>query len=375
MKNIYLDNASTTPLRPEVIAEMTTVLTENFGNPSSTHAFGRNAKNLIELSRKSIAKNLNCNAQEIIFTSCGTEANNFILLSCIRDLKVERIITSKIEHHAVLHTLEVFEKQYNIQLDFVSILEDGTIDYNDLVDLLSQNKKTLVSLMHVNNEIGTVLNLEKVARLCKSYNAYFHTDTVQSIGKTEIDLTQLPIDFLVASAHKFHGPKGIGFAFIRKNIVLQPLLLGGEQEKGLRAGTESIHNIVGMAKALEMAIQHLETERNDIIALKNYFVEQLYLHFPEVVFAGKPEDTFYNVINVILPFDESKTSMLLFQLDINGVAVSRGSACQSGSVKPSHVLDAFISRELLQKPNIRVSFSHYNTKEEVDYLLEVLKKI
>lgn len=375
MKNIYLDNASTTPLRPEVIAEMTTVLTENFGNPSSTHAFGRNAKNLIELSRKSIAKNLNCNAQEIIFTSCGTEANNFILLSCIRDLKVERIITSKIEHHAVLHTLEVFEKQYNIQLDFVSILEDGTIDYNDLVDLLSQNKKTLVSLMHVNNEIGTVLNLEKVSQLCKNYNAYFHTDTVQSIGKTEIDLNQLPIDFLVASAHKFHGPKGIGFAFIRKNIVLQPLLLGGEQEKGLRAGTESIHNIVGMAKALEMAVEHLETERNEIIALKNYFVEQLYLHFPEVVFAGKPEDTFYNVINVILPFDESKTSMLLFQLDMNGVAVSRGSACQSGSVKPSHVLEAFVSKELLQKPNIRVSFSHYNTKEDVDYLLEVLKKI
>ncbi|MCL9808680.1 cysteine desulfurase family protein [Flavobacterium luminosum] len=375
MKNIYLDNASTTPLRPEVIAEMTKVLTENFGNPSSTHAFGRSSKTLIELSRKSIAKNLNCSAQEIIFTSCGTEANNFILLSCIRDLKVERIITSKIEHHAVLHTLEVFEKQYNIQLDFVSILEDGTIDYNDLVELLSQNKKTLVSLMHVNNEIGTVLNLEKVSQLCKSYNAYFHTDTVQSIGKTEIDLTQLPIDFLVASAHKFHGPKGIGFAFIRKNIVLQPLLLGGEQEKGLRAGTESIHNIVGMAKALEMAVEHLETERNEIIALKNYFVEQLYLHFPEVVFAGKPEDTFYNVINVILPFDESKTSMLLFQLDMNGVAVSRGSACQSGSVKPSHVLEAFVSKELLQKPNIRVSFSHYNTKEDVDYLLEVLKKI
>ncbi len=171
MKNIYLDNASTTPLRPEVIAEMTKVLTENFGNPSSTHAFGRSSKTLIELSRKSIAKNLNCSAQEIIFTSCGTEANNFILLSCIRDLKVERIITSKIEHHAVLHTLEVFEKQYNIQLDFVSILEDGTIDYNDLVELLSQNKKTLVSLMHVNNEIGTVLNLEKVSQLCKSYNA------------------------------------------------------------------------------------------------------------------------------------------------------------------------------------------------------------
>ncbi len=216
MKNVYLDNASTTALRPEVITEMTKVLIENFGNPSSSHAFGRSSKNLIELSRKSIAKQLNCNAQEIIFTSCGTEANNFIILSCIRDLKVTRIITSKIEHHAVLHTIEVFQKQFDIEVDYVNILEDGNINYNDLEELLLEDKKTLVSLMHVNNEIGTVLNLEKVVSLCKKNNAYFHTDTVQSIGKTKINLTELPIDFLVASAHKFHGPKGIGFAFIRK---------------------------------------------------------------------------------------------------------------------------------------------------------------
>lgn len=375
MKHVYLDNASTTQLRKEVINEMTKVMNENFGNPSSTHHFGRDAKNVIELSRKSIAKNINCNAQEIIFTSCGTEANNFIILSSIRDLGVKRIITSKIEHHAVLHTVEVFEKQFGTKIDYVNILDDGKIDYNDLETLLSQEQNTLVSLMHVNNEIGTVLNLEKVAQLCKNYNAYFHTDTVQSIGKTRIDLSQIPIDFLVASAHKFHGPKGIGFAFIRKNIVLKPILLGGEQEKGLRAGTESVHNIAGMAKALELSLENLETEKNNISQLKNYLVEQLQLNFPEVHFAGNPDETFYNVINVILPFDSNKTSMLLFQLDMNGVAVSRGSACQSGSVKPSHVLEAFLSHEKLNKPNIRVSFSHYNSTEDIDYLIEVLKKI
>ena len=371
MKNVYLDNASTTQLRHEVITEMTKVLTENFGNPSSSHSFGRNSKNLIELSRKNIAKNLNCNAQEIIFTSCGTEANNFILLSSIRDLGVKRIITSKIEHHAVLHTVEVFEKQFGIQVDFVAILSDGTIDYNHLKELLSQNTKTLVSLMHVNNEIGTLLDLEKVGQLCKESNAYFHTDTVQSIGKTPIDLTSLPIDFLVASAHKFHGPKGIGFAYIRKGIVLQPILLGGEQEKGLRAGTESVHNIVGMAKALDIAIETMPVEKSAVSELKDYLIQQLQLEFPEVTFAGNPSETFYNVINAILPFDESKISMLLFQLDMNGIAVSRGSACQSGSVKPSHVLEAFLPEELLRKPNIRISLSHYNTIEDIDYLIDV----
>ncbi|RXR19063.1 cysteine desulfurase [Flavobacterium amnicola] len=375
MKNTYLDNAATTPIRQEVITEMTKVLTENFGNPSSSHSFGRSSKNLVELSRKNIAKNINCSAQEIIFTSCGTEANNFIIQSCLRDLNVTRIITSKIEHHAVLHTVEVLQKQYAIDVDYVAILEDGTIDYNDLEVLLAQDKKTLVSLMHVNNEIGTVLNLAKVAQLCKNNNAYFHTDTVQSIGKTEINVQELPVNFLVASAHKFHGPKGIGFAFIRKNIVLKPILLGGEQEKGLRAGTESVHNIVGMATALDISIQHLAEEKAYVSNLKVYLMQQLEITFPECIFIGNQNEVFYNILNVILPFDEAKTSMLLFQLDINGIAVSRGSACQSGSVKPSHVLEAFVAKEHLNKPNIRISLSHYNTKEEIDYLINTLKKI
>lgn len=375
MKNIYLDNAATTAVRPEVISAMLQVLQEDYGNPSSTHSFGRTTKNLIELSRKSIAKNLNCLAQEIVFTSCGTEANNFILRSCVRDLHVERIITSKIEHHAVLHTVEVLQREYSFSVDYVSILPDGTIDYSHLETLLEENKKTLVSLMHVNNETGTILDLEKVAKLCKNHNAYFHTDMVQSIGKVKIDLETIPIDFLVASAHKFHGPKGIGFAFIRKTIALQPLLLGGEQEKGLRAGTESVHNIVGMTTAFTMALEQLETEKNYVLELKNYLVQQIEKYFPDSLFVGNPKDTFYTLLNVILPFDVSKTSMLLFQLDMHGVAVSRGSACQSGSVKPSHVLEAFITEPYLKQPNLRISLSHYNTKEDIDYLLTTLQKI
>ncbi|WP_395057970.1 cysteine desulfurase family protein [Flavobacterium sp.] len=373
MKKVYLDNASTTPLRPEVILEMTQVLMNDYGNPSSTHAFGRHSKNLVELSRKSIAKNLNCSAQEIIFTSCGTEANNFIIQSCIRDLKVERIITSKIEHHAVLHTVQILQKLNDIQIDYVNILPSGEIDLVHLSDLLSTEGKTLVSLMHVNNEIGTVLNLNRVAKICKQYQAYFHTDTVQSIGKTTFNLQETPIDFLVASAHKFHGPKGMGFAFIRKGMVLNPILLGGEQEKGMRAGTESVHNIVGMAKALELSYLHLDEEEKYILNLKEYTISQLKSHFPEIRFNGNPQETFYNILNVILPFSEEKTSMILFNLDMKGIAVSRGSACQSGSVKPSHVLAEILSEADLKKPSLRISFSHYNTKDEVDYLIENLK--
>lgn len=375
MKKIYLDNASTTPIRAEVVAEMSQQMLENYGNPSSSHGFGRTAKNTIELSRKSIAGLLGCAAQEIIFTSCATEANNFILLSAIRDLKVERIITSRIEHHAVLHTVEVLQTQFPITVEYVKLTLDGLIDLNDLEILLAKHPKTLVSLMHVNNESGAILDLEKVGNMCKKHAAYFHSDTVQSIGKTSFDLNTLPVDFLVASAHKFHGPKGIGFAFVRKNIVLQPILWGGEQEKGLRAGTEAVHNIAGMAKALELSYEHLTEERKYIAQLKNYLKNQLKNQFPDSLFVGPEESTFYNLLNVVLPFDESKTTMLLFQLDMHGIAVSRGSACQSGSSKPSHVLEAFLETEYVKKPNIRISLSHYNTQEDIDFLLTALQQI
>ncbi|WP_264523476.1 cysteine desulfurase family protein [Flavobacterium sp. N502536] len=374
MKKVYLDNASTTAMRPEVIQEMTKVMTEDFGNPSSTHSFGRNGRTILELSRKSIAKHLNCTAQEIIFTSGGTEADNWILRSAIEDLKVERIITTRIEHHAVLHTAMVLESEYKVQVDYVNINPDGSIDVTHLSNLLAEEKKTIVSLMHINNETGTVLDLDRVGVICKQYNALFHSDTVQSVGKTEIDLQKIPVDFIVASAHKFHGPKGVGFAFVRKNSGLQPLIFGGEQEKGLRAGTEAVHQIAGMAKALSLSYENLDQERSYITDLKMYLIDQLEIHFPGFRINGKKED-FYNIINIILPFSADKTSMLLFSLDMKGIAVSRGSACQSGSVKPSHVLKEMLSETDLKLPNLRISFSHFNTKEDIDWLIESLKGV
>jgi cysteine desulfurase len=374
MKKVYLDNASTTAIRSEVIQEMTKVLTEDYGNPSSTHSFGRNAKNLLELSRKSIAKQLKAAAQEIIFTSCGTEANNWILRSAVKDLKIKRIITSKIEHHAVLYTVLALQNEYNIQVDYVAVKPNGEIDITNLVELLSQETKTLVSLMHVNNEIGTVLDLERISLICQQHNALFHSDTVQSIGKIAIDLQTIPIDFIVASAHKFHGPKGVGFAFVRKNSGLQPMFYGGEQEKGLRAGTEALHQIAGMAKALDISYTNLESETLHILGLKNHLIHQLEIEFPNFEINGS-SDGFYTLLNVILPFSEDKTAMLLFNLDMKGIAVSRGSACQSGSIRPSHVLAAILSSENLKKPNLRISFSHNNTKEDIDELILALKSI
>lgn len=374
MKKIYLDNASTTALRPEVIKEMTHVLTEDYGNPSSTHSFGRTSKSILELSRKSIAQNLNATAQEIIFTSCGTEANNWILRSAVKDLKVTRIITSKMEHHAVLYTALVLEKEFGIQIDYVAIKPNGEIDLTHLVELLSQEKKTLVSLMHVNNETGTILDLERVAIICKEHDALFHSDTVQSVGKTIIDLQKTTVDFIVASAHKFHGPKGVGFAFVRKNSGLQPLFFGGEQEKGLRAGTEALHQIAGMAKALELSYSNLEEDKIHILELKTELISKLKTAFPTCKINGGTNG-FYTILNVLLPFSEDKTAMILFHLDMKGIAVSRGSACQSGSIKPSHVLVEILSEEDLKKPSLRISFSHFNTKEDVDSLMDALQKI
>jgi len=373
MKKVYLDNASTTALHPEVIVEMTKILTEDYGNPSSTHSLGRNAKSILELSRKSIAKQINASAAEIIFTSCGTEANNWIMRSAVKDLKVTRIITSKIEHHAVLHTAIALQNEYGIQVDYVKVKPNGETDLTHLVELLSEEKKTLVSLMHVNNETGTILDLDRVSQICQEHHALFHSDTVQSIGKIKIDLQHTPVDFIVASAHKFHGPKGVGFAFVRKNSGLQPLFFGGEQEKGQRAGTEAVHQIAGMAKALVLSCQNLETESNYITLLKEYTIERLKADFPEFKING--EKTLYNLLNVILPFDESKTAMLLFHLDMKGIAVSRGSACQSGSIRPSHVLAEMLSDNDLKKPSIRISFSHFNTLEDIDLLIDGLHSV
>jgi cysteine desulfurase len=371
MKKVYLDNAATTAIHPEVISVMLEVLQNDFGNPSSTHSFGRSAKTLLESARKSIAKLLNAQASEIIFTSSATEATNWILTSVVKDLGIQRIITTKIEHHATLHTVEHLAKLFGIQVEYIAILPNGNIDYQDLAAKLPSDIPTLVSLIHVNNEIGTILDIKRVSDLCQYANALFHCDTVQSIGKTNLDVQDLGIDFLVASAHKFHGPKGIGFAYIKKNSMLQPMIFGGEQEKGMRAGTEAVHQVVGMSRAFELAHANLENDINYISDLKEYCYSELKKVFPAVKING--ENTFYNLLNVQLPLSEEKTSMLLFTLDMKGIAVSRGSACQSGSLKPSHVLVEFLSPEEVMKPSVRISFSHFNTKEDIDLLIEALK--
>lgn len=378
MKQIYLDNAATTQIREEVVNRMAEVMKNVYGNPSSTHAFGRSAKTLIEQARKTVAKILNVVPAEIIFTSGGTEADNLVLNSAVRDLGVKRIITSKIEHHAVLYTLNKLHEVYNTKIEYVNLNDCGRVDLQHLEELLSSSEeKTLVSLMHVNNEIGNVLDIKKTGEICKAHGALFHSDTVQSIGHYELDLSEIPVDFTAVSAHKFHGPKGVGFAYIRKNSGLQPLIFGGEQERGFRAGTESVHNIVGLEEALKLAYEHLDKEREYITSLKKYFIELLKKEIPGVKFNGECDDfenSTYTLINVCLPLTSEKALMLLFQLDLNGIACSKGSACQSGSDEGSHVLSAFLSEEDLKKPSLRFSFSMYNTKEEIEYVVKVLKE-
>jgi len=376
MKKVYLDNASTTAIHPEVIQEMMQVMSENNGNPSSTHSFGRTARVTLETSRKTIASLLNAEAREIIFTSGGTEANNWVIRTAVKDLGVKRIISSKSEHHSVLHTVELVAREYDIPVSYVKLFPDGAADINDLNALLKDGEPALVSLMHVNNETGAILDLEAVGRLCHENNSFFHTDTVQSIGKELFDLQNLTVDFLTASAHKFHGPKGIGFAFIRKNSPVRAMLYGGEQEKNLRAGTEAVHQIAGMAKALQLSYDNLDQNRKHISELKEYFHQQLRQAFHGFKINGTGgEELFYNITNVLLPLPEDKTAMILFHLDMKGIAVSRGSACQSGSIRPSHVLREILPAEDIGKPSLRVSFSHYNTKEDIDIFIEALKSV
>ncbi|WP_029034923.1 cysteine desulfurase family protein [Salinimicrobium terrae] len=378
MKKVYFDNAATTQIREEVVDRMAQVMREVYGNPSSTHAYGRSAKTLVEQARKTVAKILNVAASEIIFTSGGTEADNLILNSAVRDLKVKRIITSKIEHHAVLYTLNKLHEVFGTEILYVNLDDCGRVDLQHLEELLdASGEKTLVSLMHVNNEVGNLLDIKKTGELCKSHDALFHSDTVQSIGHYEIDLSQVKVDFTAVSAHKFHGPKGVGFAYIRKNSGLQPLIFGGEQERGFRAGTEAVHNIVGLEEALKLSYENLEEERNYITSLKRHFTDLLKKEVPEAKFNGQCDDfenSTYTLINVCLPMSQEKALMLLFQLDLHGIACSKGSACQSGSDQGSHVLSAFLPEDDLKKPSLRFSFSRYNTKEEVEYVVKVLKE-
>jgi len=376
VKNVYFDNAATTPIRAEVVDVMHEVLKDNFGNPSSTHAFGRSAKTQIETARKSIAKHFNAHPQEIIFTSGGTESDNMLVRCAVQDLGVETVITSRIEHHAILHAVEYLAERKLATVLYVKTDADGAVDYTDLAHLLAaDDSKKLVSLMHINNEIGTILDLERVSNLCKTHDALFHTDAVQGVGHYAIDLEQIAVDFLSAAAHKFHGPKGIGFSFVRKNSGLQPFILGGSQERGLRAGTESVHNIVGMAKALEIAYTKLEEEQQYLKELKAHAIKQLTDAFPDIHFNGCCSDmerSTFTLVNVALPISEEKASLLNFHLDLNGIACSKGSACQSGSAKGSHVLEEVVPVALKNWPSIRFSFSVFNTQDEVDYLVKTL---
>ncbi|GGH47961.1 cysteine desulfurase [Mangrovimonas yunxiaonensis] len=378
MKSVYLDSAATTQVREEVINDIQDVLSHSYGNPSSTHAFGRASKTIVETTRKTIAKYLNALPQEIIFTSGGTEADNMILRCAVRDGDVKTIITSAIEHHAVLHTVEELKSEYGIRVAYVKLQACGTPDYDHLEQLLAENNdKKLVSLMHVNNEVGNILDIQHVAALCKAHNALFHSDTVQSIGHYEWDVQQIPIDFMTAAAHKFHGPKGVGFAYIRKDSNLKPLIFGGAQERGYRAGTESVHNIKGLETAFKLAYDNLNEERTYVQGLKDYFKSQLEAAIPAVKFNGNCHDntkSTYTLINACLPMSPEKALTLPFQLDLKGIACSKGSACQSGSGKGSHVLDHILSEEDKQKPSIRFSFSKFNTKEEIDYVVAVLKE-
>jgi cysteine desulfurase len=376
MKPIYLDNAATTKIDAEVLDLMHLSMQENFGNPSSTHQFGRKAKSAVETARKNIAKHFNVTAPEIIFTAGGTEADNLILNNAVLNLGVQRIITSKIEHHAVLHTCEHLERTKNITLNFVNVDEFGSVDLQHLEALLSSSdEKTLVSLMYINNEIGNILPADKVAVLCKKYNALFHSDTVQAIAHYNLDLQENPIDFIAASAHKFHGPKGVGFAFFKKGFGVLPMFYGGDQERGARSSTENVHSILGMDKALTIAIDCLEKDKEYIENLKIYFISELQKLSIDIQFNGHSSDfekSSYTILNVRFPVTNN---MLLFSLDMAGIAVSGGSACQSGSNKGSHVLAEMLKDKEADKTSVRFSFSKYTTKEEIDTTIIKIKEL
>ncbi|NHF61213.1 cysteine desulfurase [Flavobacteriaceae bacterium TP-CH-4] len=378
VQKVYLDNAATTRVRDEVIAKMQEALAGCYGNPSSTHSFGRSAKTAIETARKTIAKYLNAHSSEIVFTSGGTEADNMIMRCAVRDLGVNTIITTKIEHHAVLHTAEDLVNEHGVHLKFLKLDAHGNPDLMHLEELLSvDDRKKLVSLMHINNEIGNKIDMKEVSVLCSKYAALLHSDTVQSIGHYEWDLEEIPVDFLTAAAHKFHGPKGIGFAYIRKNSGLKAFISGGSQERGFRGGTEAFHNIVGLEQAFIAAYDNLESERTYITELKRYFIERIKNEIPDARFngySGDLENSTYTLVNICLPIDAQKALMLLFHLDIKGIACSKGSACQSGSDAGSHVLREILTDEELQRPSLRFSFSKYNTKKELDYVVETLKE-
>ena len=377
MQRVYLDNAATTAIRPEVVDEMAHVMKNVFGNPSSTHVFGREAKALIEMSRKNIAQRLNVSPAEIYFTSCGTESNNTIIRSCINDLGVTRIITSYMEHKCVQESVKDVENRANIEVVKLNILKDGNIDYAQLEEVLKdQSKKTLVSLMHANNEIGNLTDVKAISKMCQENNALFHTDTVQTVGHYDLDFQDLGMDFASCSAHKIHGPKGAGFLYAKKASHIKPLIAGGGQERGLRSGTENVYGIVGLSKSLDLALDELEAHVKHIKEIKQYTIDQLKKAIPGVAFNGLSEDldkSLYALLSIKLPFHDT---LIGFELELAGIAVSQGSACSSGAAKVSLVMQTlYTEEEIDQMTPLRVSYSYETTKEEIDILIGTLKKI
>lgn len=371
---IYLDNAATTPLDPEVFEAMKPYLINDFGNPSSTHSHGRKARAAVESSRKKIAELLNCTPGEIIFTSGGTEADNTILTGAVKTFACKNIISSPLEHHAVLHTIEQLRKRENVSVHHVNLDERGNVDLEHLEELLQAYPKAMVSLMHANNEVGNLLDIRRVGEICSAHESYFHSDTVQSIGHYRLDLKETHVHGLAAAAHKFHGPKGIGFMYLKRGRRIDPYILGGGQERNMRGGTESVFSIVGMAKALEIACQHMDEHRSRIKNLKAKMIAKLREGVEGVTFNGNSgdiENSLYTVLNVSLPESE-ENEMLLFNLDLVGISASGGSACSSGAAMGSHVLEAL--RVPSNRGAVRFSFSRFNTPEEIDFAAETLKE-
>lgn len=370
---VYFDNAATTPVDPLVVEAMLPVLHNQFGNPSSIHSWGREAKSVIEKSRKSVAHLLHVSPSEIFFTSGGTEANNTAIFCSVRDLGIRHVVTSAIEHHAVLHTQEELEKEGKIKLSKVRLNDRGKVDLEHLEELLRTHDRSLVSLMHANNELGNLLPLKKVSEICEKYNAVFHSDTVQTMGHYAFDLSQVKIHFVTCAAHKFHGPKGVGFLYINSEIKIHPFIFGGSQERNMRGGTENIYGIAGLARALEISNEGMEEHQKHIQGLKTYMADRLRETIPGVEFNGDTlGNSLYTVLNVAFPKNEN-SEMLLFNLDIAGVACSGGSACSSGSSTGSHVIKAIYGNA--ERPSVRFSFSKYNTKEEVDLVVEKLREL
>ncbi len=370
-RKIYLDNAATTALDREVLEAMMPYMTEHFGNPSSIHGFGRQTRAAIEGARKTIAKLLNVSPSEIFFTSGGTEANNLAIQKTIADLRITHAISSPIEHHAVGHTLEHLGHEGKIKLSYVKLKKDGHVDLEDLERLLGSTERSFVSLMHANNEIGNLLPLKRVGELCAKYDAVFHSDTVQTMGHYAMDLKDLKVHFVNCAAHKFHGPKGVGFIYINSAMKISPLIHGGSQERNMRGGTENLYGIVGLAKALEIAYRDMKEHQQHIQGIKTYMIEQLENSIPGVIFNGDAKgSSLYTVLNVCFPHTP-QAEMFLFNLDIAGIAASGGSACTSGSNVGSHVLRAIGAD--MTRPSVRFSFSKHTAKDEIDYTVSKLK--